>query len=260
MRTGLAGRVSPLPEEGRLLRNSAVALAPTPELYRPKDEPNPKCFGMKLLLIGMGPGIGLSVVRRFGREGFEALLVARNAEKLKGFEQALAQEGIRSQSFACDIADEAAFSALLQQLASEHPDLEVLHYNASAFNPAPPTAVSLPVFHSDFRINVVGALLAAQAFVPRMRERGSGTVFITGGGSALKAPPELVSLSVGKAGVRNLAMCLAEECAPHGIRVGTVTVCGMVQPGTKYDPDHIADLFWEMYQTPLASWKREIVL
>lgn len=215
---------------------------------------------MKLLLIGMGPGIGLSVVRRFGREGFEALLVARNAEKLKGFEQALAQEGIRSQGLACDIADEAAFSALLQQLASEHPDLEVLHYNASAFNPAPPTAVSLPVFHSDFRINVVGALLAAQAFVPRMKERGRGTVFITGGGSALKAPAELVSLSVGKAGVRNLAMCLAEECAPHGIRVGTVTVCGMVQPGTKYDPDHIADLFWEMYQTPLASWKREIVL
>lgn len=200
------------------------------------------------------------MVRRFGREGFEAFLVARNAEKLQAFEQTLAQEGIRSRGYACDIADEEAFSSLLRRLAAEHPDLDILHYNASAFNPAPPTAISLPVFHSDFRINVVGALLAAQTFVPRMKERGGGTVFITGGGSALKAPAELASLSIGKAGVRNLALCLAEECAPHGIRVGTITVCGMVQPGTKYDPDHIADLFWQMYQTPASAWKREIVL
>ncbi len=215
---------------------------------------------MKLLLIGMGPGIGLSVVRRFGREGFEVLMVARSAEKLAHLEQELAQQGIRSRGYACDIAEEAAYEALLQQLASEHPDVEVLHYNASAYHPALPTAIALPVFHTDFSVNVVGALLAAQAFVPRMKERGGGTVFVTGGGSALKAPAELASLSVGKAGVRNLAMCLAEECAPHGIRVGTITVCGMVQPGTKYDPDHIADLFWQMYQTPAAQWKREIVL
>ncbi len=214
---------------------------------------------MKLLLIGVGPGIGLSVVRHFGRQGFEALMVARNAEKLLQLERELTQEGIRSRGYACDISNEATFSALMQQLAAEHPDLEVLHYNASAYNPAVPTAISLPVFHRDFSTNVVGALLAAQAFVPHMKQRRRGTVFITGGGSALKAPAELASLSVGKAGVRNLALCLAEECAPYGIRVGTVTVCGMVQPGTKYDPDRIAEVFWQMYQTPADAWRREIV-
>ncbi len=187
-------------------------------------------------------------------------MVARNAEKLLQLERELTQEGIRSRSYACDISDEATFSALMQQLAAEHPDLEVLHYNASAYNPAVPTAISLPVFHRDFSTNVVGALLAAQAFVPHMKQRRRGTVFITGGGSALKAPAELASLSVGKAGVRNLALCLAEECAPYGIRVGTVTVCGMVQPGTKYDPDRIAEVFWQMYQTPADAWRREIVL
>ncbi len=215
---------------------------------------------MKLLLIGVGPGIGLSVVRHFGRQGFEALMVARNADKLAQIERDLAQEGIRSRGYACDIADEAAFSALMQRLAAEHADLEVLHYNASAYNPAVPTAISLPLFHRDFSTNVVGALLAAQAFVPAMRQRGGGTIFITGGGSALRAPAELASLSIGKAGVRNLTYCLAEECAPHGIRVGTVTICGAVQPDTKYDPNRIAEIFWQMYQTPRDAWKWEIVL
>jgi NAD(P)-dependent dehydrogenase (short-subunit alcohol dehydrogenase family) len=93
-----------------------------------------------------------------------------------------------------------------------------------------------------------------------MKQRGNGTMFLTGGGTALKAPPELISLSIGKAGMRNFALSLAEECAPLGIRVATVTVCGMVQPGTKYDPDTIAGAFWRLYQLPGAAWEREVVI
>jgi len=215
---------------------------------------------MKLLLIGIGPGIGMAVARRFGRAGFEILMVARDADKLQRFEQDLAAESIRSQSFTVDIADEPAFTGLLTQLAAEHPDLDVLHYNASAFNPAPPSAISIPVFHQDFQINTIGALIAAQAFLPAMKNRRAGTIFLTGGGSALKAPPELVSLSIGKAGMRNLAFALADECTPLGIRVATVTVHGMVQPGTKYDPDIIAGEFLRLYQLPKGTWEQEVNL
>jgi NAD(P)-dependent dehydrogenase (short-subunit alcohol dehydrogenase family) len=215
---------------------------------------------MKLLLIGIGPGIGMAVARQFGRSGFEVLMIARDADKLKHYEQELAGEGIRSQGFAVDIADETAYTELLARLAAEHPDLDLLHYNASAYNPAPPSVISLPVFHQDFQINTVGALIAAQAFLPAMKKRGAGTIFLTGGGSALKAPPELISLSIGKAGMRNLALALAEECAPLGIRVATVTVHGMVQPGTKYDPNIIAGEFWRLYQLPGDAWEREVNL
>ncbi len=186
-------------------------------------------------------------------------MVARSADKLAQMERDLAQEGISSRGYPCDIADEAAFARLLQQVAAEHADIEIVHYNASAFNPALPSEVELPVFHRDFSINVVGALLAAQTFIPYLKARSGGVIFLTGGGSALKAPAQLCSLSVGKAGIRNLAMCLAEECAPLGIRVGTVTVCGAVQAGTRYDPDRIAEIFWRMYQTPLERWQQEIV-
>ena len=215
---------------------------------------------MKLLLIGIGPGIGMAVARQFGRAGFDILMIARDADNLRRFEQELADDGIRSRGFAVDIVDEAAFTTLLAQLASDHPDLDVLHYNASAFNPAPPSAISLPTFHQDFQINTVGALIAAQAFLPAMKSRGNGTIFLTGGGSALKAPPELASLSIGKAGMRNLALCLADECFPLGIRVATVTVCGMVQPGTKYDPEIIAGEFWRLNQLPKSNWEREVML
>ncbi|MCB9317118.1 MAG: SDR family NAD(P)-dependent oxidoreductase [Lewinellaceae bacterium] len=209
---------------------------------------------MKMLIIGMGPGIGFSLAKRFGAEGAEILMMARNAEKLAGFEKALQAVGITSKSYAVDIGNVQAYTAALQQLAAEHPDLDILHYNASAYNPTAPSLLAYSTFLHEITINTGGALLAAQAFLPAMKLRGKGTVFFTGGGSAHKAPPELVSLSIGKAGIRNLAYCLAQEYAPIGIQVSTVTVNGMVAPGTKLDPDTIAGMFWELYQLPKAQW------
>jgi NAD(P)-dependent dehydrogenase (short-subunit alcohol dehydrogenase family) len=215
---------------------------------------------MKLLLIGIGPGVGLATARRFGREGFEILMVARNEQKLKEFKSQLSAEGIAAQAYPVDIADNDAFIRLLEHIAGEHPDIEVLHYNPSAYNPAPPSQISLPVFLNDLKINVVGGLLSAQAVFPQMKNRQRGAIFFTGGGTAFQAPPMLASLGIGKAGLRNLAFSLAQECKPLGIHVATVTICGAVQPGTKYDPDLIADEFWRLYRQPKGQWDTETVL
>ncbi|MCC6412428.1 MAG: SDR family NAD(P)-dependent oxidoreductase [Saprospiraceae bacterium] len=216
---------------------------------------------MKLMLIGMGPGIGLAVARRFGREGFHILMLARDAEKLSSFEKELAYDGIHATSYAVDIANEAAFTTKLIDLAAEHPDLDILHYNPSAYNPAKPSEIKLPVLMSDLKVNVVGGLLAAQAFWPAMRERGHGVVFFTGGGSAFKAPPDLASLALGKAAMRSLVFTLAQEGKPLGIHVGTVTVCGPVKPNTKLAPDLIAEKFWELYtQKASDSWTTEVIM
>jgi NAD(P)-dependent dehydrogenase (short-subunit alcohol dehydrogenase family) len=214
---------------------------------------------MKLLLIGMGPGNGLSIARRFGKEGFEILMVARSAEKLAEWVSTLSAEGINARAYSSNIADTSAFSALLGSIVASEGNIDLLHYNASAYNPARPSEIQLPVFLDDLNVNITGALLAAQAVFPAMRDSGNGTMFFTGGGTAFKAPAMLASLGVGKAGMRNLAFSIAEECAPLGIRVATVTIAGMVQPGTRFDPDNIAEQFWQMYQQPKENWTTEVV-
>jgi NAD(P)-dependent dehydrogenase (short-subunit alcohol dehydrogenase family) len=214
---------------------------------------------MKLLLIGMGPGMGLSIARRFGRAGFEILMMARGADKLRQLSELLHAEGIANQAFPVDIADSAAFRSALDQVVQAHPDLDILHYNASAYNPALPSEIRLDVFLSDLSVNVTGALLAAQAVLPQMRARGAGVLFLTGGGTALRAPAMLASLGVGKAAMRNLAFSLYDECAPQGIRVATVTIRGMIAPGTAFDPDAIAGKFWEMYEQREVMWEAEVM-
>jgi len=214
---------------------------------------------MKLFLIGMGPGMGLSIARRFGREGYEILMLARHPGKLAEFAALLEKEGIACRSYAANIADPAAFTQMLEMVVAEHPDIDILHYNASAYNPAPPSEVDLSIFKDDLQINVVGALQSVQAVFPQMAARKSGTIFLTGGGTALNPPADLASLGVGKAGMRNLVFSVAEECKPLGIRVGTITICGMIKAGTRIDPDQIAGKFWEMHQQPLQDMQTEFI-
>ncbi len=214
---------------------------------------------MKLLLIGMGAGNGLAIARRFGRDGFHILMVARNMSKLQEFESELAERNIQSTGYAADISDQADFGAVLTRIVAEHTDISVLHYNASAYNPANPSGMSIPVFENDFRTNLTGALMAVQAVFPQMKERSGGAIFFTGGGTAFNAPPQLASLAMGKAALRSLAFTLAKECKPLGIHVATITINGMVKAGTRFDPELIADEFWRLYQQPEEEWETEVI-
>jgi NAD(P)-dependent dehydrogenase (short-subunit alcohol dehydrogenase family) len=135
----------------------------------------------------------------------------------------------------------------------------VAHYNASAFNPGAPTTLQLDTFLSDLNTNVTGAFLLAQAFVPVLRQHAGAALFLTGGGSALHPSAFVSSLSLGKAAMRSLAFSLAEECAPLGIHVATVTIGGMVKAGTRFDPALIAAEFWRLYQQPASEWQTEVL-
>ena len=70
---------------------------------------------------------------------------------------------------------------------------------------------------------------------------------------------EAPSLSVGKAGIRALALMLAKELEPNGIRVGTVTIAGEGAVGTPFAPEKVAKAFLALHNTPPDAATAEIV-
>lgn len=96
---------------------------------------------------------------------------------------------------------------------------------------------------ADFRVCVVGALIAARALAPAMVAEGRGTLLFTGGGFALYPSSSAPSLSIGKAGLRSLALMLAEELRPQGLKVATITIAGSIAEGTPFAPSRIAAAF-----------------
>jgi NAD(P)-dependent dehydrogenase (short-subunit alcohol dehydrogenase family) len=208
------------------------------------------------VIIGAGPGIGLAVAQKFAAESFAIALIARNADRAK---QLAADANLpNAHVYAADASDTLSLQTAMTATTHDLGPIDVVLYNAAALTMATPTALSAEALKADLDVSVVGALTAIQLVVPSMLSRGTGTILFTGGGLALYPSAGVTSLSIGKAAIRSLAFCCAEEVAPDPIRVGMVTVFGAVEPGTPFDPTKIADAFWELHADRDASLGVEI--
>ncbi len=210
-------------------------------------------------IVGVGPGIGLAVARRFGREGYRLALMARRKGVLEGQASTLRDAGLDALAFQANAAEPETLRQAFEVVRREMASPAALVYNAAVMREALPSTLDTDDLTRDFRINVAGALVAVQQVVADMRQAGRGTVLLTGGGLSLDPWPQFASLAIGKAGLRNLTVSLAKELEPDGIHVATVTITGIVKSGTRFDPDRIADEYWNLHQQPRAAWRREVV-
>ncbi|MGP3962651.1 SDR family NAD(P)-dependent oxidoreductase [Nonomuraea sp. 3N208] len=203
------------------------------------------------VIIGAGPGIGRSVARRFAGEGLPVALVSRTGDTL-GLD---GPHGVRA--YRADCADETALRAALDAAAADLGTPDVVVYNAAIIRPDSAGEATVRAHLDAWAVNVVGALIAAAHVAPAMARRGGGTFIITGGMPEPKR--QYVSLSLGKSGVRTLVALLDQEYGPSGVHVATVTVAGPVDPGTAFDPDDIAEHYWDLHIQPRGGWDHEIL-
>ncbi|MDX1991324.1 MAG: SDR family NAD(P)-dependent oxidoreductase [bacterium] len=208
------------------------------------------------VVVGAGPGIGLAVAKRFAREGYRPVLVARRVSELGNY---AAEVGSNAYTVAADAGNPVSLREAFSEIAVRVGKPEVLVYNAAAVHDGKPSILEVDSLIADFRVNVGGALVAAQQVIGYMREAKRGTILLTGGGLALNPAPTYASLAIGKAGLRSLAYSLAGELEPDGIHVATVTVAGFVQKGTYFDPDSIAEVYWTLHSQPAGSWEHEVI-
>lgn len=207
------------------------------------------------VIVGMGPGMGMALARRFGREGHRLGLLARRADALQALVDQLKAEGLDAHGHAVDAGDPAAVK---KTLAHANPD--ALIYNASIFREAVPSELDPEVFMTEFRAMAGGFLAAIQAVLPSMKARDKGSILLTGGGSALSPFASGASLSVGKAAQRSLLLSLAQELGDTGVHAATVTICGMIQEGTAFDPVKLAEHFWQLHAQAKGCFEVERVI
>jgi short-subunit dehydrogenase len=208
----------------------------------------------------MGSGVSLAVAKRFGREGFPIAMIARRAESLAKSASALAEAGVSSRAYTADAADAAALSSALGRVAADIGPVGVLVYNAAVMHTNPLLELGSEELLGTLRVNVVGALVAAQAVIPAMRVAGEGTILLTGGGFAMEPIPSRAALGVGKAAIRNLGFSLFTECRPAGIHVGTVTIWGVIDSAPQFAPDRVAETYWALHAQRPEAFEREVVI
>jgi NAD(P)-dependent dehydrogenase (short-subunit alcohol dehydrogenase family) len=209
-----------------------------------------------LLLIGAGPGVGAAVARRFGREAFRATLVSRG-EGLDEVAAGLRDEGMSVSQHVSDVGDLNGYRSTLRALY-EAPDAPaVLVYNASLLVPDGILTSTVEHLREAYDVDVVGAIVAAQIAAPVLRSAGSGTILFTGGGFADHPVAALATISMGKAALRAAATLVAAEVGGDGVHAASITIAGQVVPGTAFDPNDIAELFWTAHTNGPDEWLAE---
>jgi NAD(P)-dependent dehydrogenase (short-subunit alcohol dehydrogenase family) len=209
-----------------------------------------------LLLIGAGPGVGASVVRRFGREGFRSTLIARS-DGLDQLAAALRGDGLGIEAVSVDIADLDGYRATLDQIFAAPGAPGVVVYNAALPDPGEILDASVERLRTAYDVDVIGAVVTAQVAIPVLRTAGAGTLLVTSGGFADHPVTALATLSMGKAALRSAATLVAAGVRENGIHAATITIAGSVVRGTAFDPDNIAELFWTAHTDPSDAWQTE---
>lgn len=209
-----------------------------------------------LLLIGAGPGVGAAVVRRFGREGFRSTLISRS-KALDALVPELRSGGLEIEAIAADIEDLDGYRDMLERIFSTPGAPSVVVYNAALPDPGQILDTTVERLRTAHDVDVLGAVVAAQVAVPVLRAADSGTLLVTSGGFADNPVPTLASLSMGKAALRSAQTLIAAGVAEDGIHAATITIAGAVKPGTDFDPDKIAELFWTAHTDSKDAWQTE---
>jgi NAD(P)-dependent dehydrogenase (short-subunit alcohol dehydrogenase family) len=223
-------------------------------------------------VVGVGPGLGAALARRFAREGFAVGLMARRSEALAPVGKEIAAAGGRSVALACDATDAASVRAAFERLASELGHPSVLLYNAGAFQMGGILELSDEDFDRCWRANCAGGFYAAKCVLPAMIQRKAGTVVFTGATAALRGSARFAALAVGKFGLRALAQSMARELGPQGIHVAHVIIDGQIdtprvrqmmpnrEAHTLLAPDAIAEAYWQLHTQNPTTWTHELDL
>jgi NAD(P)-dependent dehydrogenase (short-subunit alcohol dehydrogenase family) len=194
--------------------------------------------GRHFLLVGAGPGLGMAVARQFAMGGYRITLVARSTDGLRDLAGALADTGATINTIAADASDPDGLGARMRELYLGNGAPGVIVYNAVMG--APDRLLSSTVTHlqAAYSVDVISAIV------------------VTGGGFADHPIPALATVSLGKAALRSAATMLGADLEPDGIRVATLTIAGTIVAGTSFDPERIAERYWEVVHTD-GPWQAE---
>jgi short-subunit dehydrogenase len=209
-----------------------------------------------LLLVGAGPGLGMAVARRFAEGGYRVTLVARSTDGLRELADSLVDTGAQIETAAADASDPEGLAARIAELYNNHGAPGTIIYNAVMGAPDTLLDSTADHLHAAYAVDVIGAIVVTQVAAPAMRAARSGTIIVTGGGFADYPIPALATVSLGKAALRSAATMLGMDLEPDGIRVATLTIMGQIVGGTAFDPEIIAERYWDVVQSD-GPWQSE---
>src|SRR5271170_103652 len=172
------------------------------------------------LITGASYGIGLEFSRIFAREGYNLVLVARSADKLRQLASELEKNhGTRSLILATDLTEPGASAYVLDQTTRAGIQVDVLVNNAGFGQYGLFAENDLEECLRQIQLNVTTLTHLTRLYLPAMIERGSGRILNVASTAAFQAGPLMAVYFATKAYVLHFSEALSNELNGTGVTV-----------------------------------------
>jgi 3-oxoacyl-[acyl-carrier protein] reductase len=167
------------------------------------------------LVTGAAQGIGLSIVERLASEGFKAIAVDVQKERVEEEAVKLRQVGHDVTGFGLDVCDRRAVAELMSRLER----IDVVVCAAGVYWPRYFMEATEDDFRKIMEVNLIGVFVVAQEAVKRMKQGGRVILISSRGALGGTGFPHYVA---SKAAVIGLTRAMAMELRKSGIMVNSV--------------------------------------
>lgn len=202
--------------------------------------------GKTALVTGAGGGIGAAIVRKFVAEGANVVLNDLSGQAITRVIDSLGVEASHTFRYAADHASEIEVEAMMREVQRAFGGLDILVNNAfGAFNDTTVTDLAEADWDRTLAACLKGPFLCTKHAVPRMKERGGGSIVSISSVNALRAVSE-TAYTAAKGGLIAMMRLVAVEYAASNIRSnvicpGTVATSASMSYWDRF-PDAFADL------------------
>ena len=144
-------------------------------------------------VTGAGAGIGRAGALAMAREGARVIVTDLVADRAKAVAAEIIAQGGQAEGFGLDVLDDAALTDAIQQTATRHGRLDILHSHAGVQVPGRLDQVDVDGMDLSWRLNVRGHFVAAKAAMSIMAPRRAGSIIITSSNSGMQYDREMIA-------------------------------------------------------------------
>ena len=219
------------------------------------------------IVVGVGPGLGSSLVRCFAGAGMTVVAAARQASERAEL-KSLA--GVRPED--CDATSPGEVTRLFDQSESTAGPPSLVVFNAGAYQRGTVSETDPAEFERCWRVGCFSGLLVGREAAQRMIRAGQGTIIFTGATASLRGGAGFVNLASPKFGLRAVAQSMARELGPKNVHVAHVIIDGQIRspryealreergPDSLLEPDEIARTYLMLHRQQRSAWTFELDL